>query len=209
MAKITKATIAALNAIATSGYVSQAVGEPLLKDKLIQVDTSKLNDKNEAAAVLTEAGKKALGSEAKAEASTPATQFAIITNAVPPASKRGNHLGGGAPAKYPFASMEVGNSFFVPVSADLPDPVKTLGSTVSNANAKYAKPTGETKQVERTKRGEGNKAVLDANGNKVRETVTVEVKKQERKFIIRGVEKGKTYGGWVADADGALISREI
>lgn len=209
MAKISAATIAALNAIAASGRVTQSVGEPLLKAKLIQVNTSDVNEAGEAAAVLTDAGKKAIGADAnKAEASA-ASQFAIITNATPPASKRGNHLGGGAPAKYPFASMEVGASFFVPVSADLPDPVKTLGSTVSNANAKYAKPTGETQQVVRTKRGEGNKAVLDEHGNKVRETVTVEVKKQERKFIIRGVEAGKEYGEWTAPANGALISREV
>ena len=210
MAKISKVNIEALKAVASSGYVSQEVGTPLLKAQLIQVDTTKLNDKGEAAAILTDAGKAAVGSEASSNEAPAASSFAIITNAVPPASKRGNHLGGGAPAKYPFADMLTGGSFFVPNSTvkggDAP---KALGSTVSNANAKYAVKTGETKEVMRTKRGEGNKAVLDADGKKVREKVTIEVKKQERKFIVRPVEAGKAYGGWTAPADGALVSREI
>lgn len=211
MAKVSKANIEALKAVASSGYVSQEVGTPLLKAQLIQVDTNKLNDKGEAAAILTDAGKAAVGGDVGNSNETPTVSaFEIITNAVPPASKRGNHLGGGAPAKYPFADMLTGGSFFVPNSAVKGgDSPKALGSTVSNANAKYAVKTGETKEVMRTKRGEGNKAVLDEAGKKVREKVTIEVKKQERKFIVRPVEAGKTYGGWTAPADGALVSREI
>lgn len=209
MAKITKATITTLKTVAKSGYVTRAVGEPLLNAGLILVDTNVINPANadEAKATLTDAGNAAIGSGA-APAAT-ASAFAIITNAIPPESKRGNHFGRGASTKYPFADMPVGGSFFVPVSAELPDPLKTLGSTVSNANAKYAEKTGEVKQVVRTKRGEKNRAVLDADGKKVKETVSVEVTKPTRKFIIRSVVKDTEYGGWNAPADGVLIARTI
>ncbi len=134
-----------------------------------------------------------------------AENFTIITNAVLPPSKRGN-TGGGAPVKYPFDKLEVGASFFVPVSEKLPDPVKTLGSTVSSANMRYASETGETKEVTRAKR-DGRKAALDSNGQKIMETKQVPVYKFARKFSIRGVEAGQAYGGWTAPAKGALIAR--
>ncbi len=131
--------------------------------------------------------------------------FDIITGAIPPPSKRGN-TGGGAPVKYPFDKLEIGASFFVPISAKLPNPVKTLGSTVSSANMRYAEDTGQTKQVERAKR-DGKKAALDTNGNKIMETKTVPVYKFSRKFSIRPVDAGVVYGGWTAPAKGALITR--
>ena len=97
----------------------------------------------------------------------------------------------------------------IPVSDKHKDPVKTLGSTVSSANMRFAEPTGETKQVNRTKRGPGNKAVKDQNGENVRETKTVDVYKPTRKFNIRPVEAGVSYGQWVAPANGALIARTM
>jgi hypothetical protein len=157
---------------------------------------------------INEAGSAYLASAAAPvaqAASNGADNFAIITNAVLPPSKRGN-TGGGAPVKYPFDKLEIGASFFVAVSEKLPDPVKTLGSTVSSANMRYAHETGETKEVTRAKR-DGRKAALDSNGQKIMETKQVPVYKFDRKFSIRGVEAGKTYGGWTAPANGALIAR--
>lgn len=156
---------------------------------------------------ISEAGKAYLNGGAAVAASPEGTTetFELITNAIPPASKRGN-TGGGAPVKYPFDKMELGSSFFVGVSTKLPNPVKTLGSTVSSANMRYATETGQTKQVERAKR-DGKKAALDANGAKIMETKTVPIYKFERKFSIRPVKAGIVYGGWTAPADGALITR--
>ena len=134
-------------------------------------------------------------------------EFAIIAGAALPPSKRGSGLGGGAPVKYPFDTLEVGASFFVPVSAKLENPVKTLGSTVSSANMRYAVETGPTKIVSRAKRGKGNKLELDDQGHKIMETKTVPVYNFTRKFEIRGVEAGKVYGDWTAPTDGALIQR--
>lgn len=158
---------------------------------------------------ITELGTAYLNAEAApanvAAAETTAETFGIISGVTLPPSKRGN-TGGGAPIKYPFDKLEVGQSFFVPKSAKLPNPVKTLGSTVSSAIMRYATDTGETKQVTRAKR-EGKKAALDANGEKIMETVTRSVYKFERKFTIRGVEKGVSYGSWTAPEDGAIIAR--
>lgn len=158
---------------------------------------------------ITELGTAYLNAEAApanvAAAETTAETFGIISGVTLPPSKRGN-TGGGAPIKYPFDKLEVGQSFFVPKSAKLPNPVKTLGSTVSSAIMRYATDTGETKQVTRAKR-EGKKAALDANGEKIMETVTRPVYKFERKFTIRGVEKGVSYGSWTAPEDGAIIAR--
>lgn len=135
-----------------------------------------------------------------------AAGFAIITDAVLPPSKRGSGLHGGAPKKYPFDDLPVGGSFFVAVSAKLPDPVKTLGSTVSSANMRFADKVGE-KTVTRAKRGKGNKLELDAAGNKIMETKQVPEYKLTRKFEIRGVTAGTKYGTWEAPANGALIGR--
>lgn len=133
------------------------------------------------------------------------SNFEVITDAVLPPIKRGGG-GGGAPTKYPFDNLQVGNSFFVPATAKLPNPLKTLGSTVSSANHRFATVVGE-KEVERSKRGERNKLVLDANGHKIMEVKTVPVYQFTRKFTIRGVKAGVKYGNWTAPADGALIAR--
>jgi hypothetical protein len=45
--------------------------------------------------------------------------------------------GGDRSQLYPFDEMEVGDSFFVPVSETMPNPGKTLASTVSSATRRY------------------------------------------------------------------------
>lgn len=208
MAKLNKTVIAALKKIQETGRATQEVGKPLLDMGLIEVNTNDVVD-GAAAARLTAAGLEGLGGKKPEAAAASASQFALINNAELPPSKRGFGRQAGT-SKYPFANMEVGNSFFVS-NADVEggDAVKKLTSTVSNMNNKYRTPTGEKETKERTKRGEGNKAVLDAEGNKVKETVTVDKYKQERKFNIRPVKAGVQYGGWTAPADGALIGRVL
>lgn len=207
-----------LSAIAAApggfAYVSQADALPFLPPAsdpaLIEVNTAMLDpsDPGKAAARLSEAGKAMLNGAANPAVETPTPTFDIITNAVLPPSKRGNR-GGGAKTIYPFDAMEVGSSFFVPVSAKHKDPLKQLGSTVSSANHKYAVKTGEQKVVERTKRGLKNKALLNPDGTKIKESVTIDVLKQTRHFTIRKVESGKPYGEWIAPSDGVLIARTM
>ena len=192
MAKLNKTVIAALKKINETGRATQAVGEPLLKQGLIEVDTNDVNEEG-AKARLTAAGLEGIGEKAVATTST----YALIANAVLPESKRGFGRKEGE-SKYPFATMDVGISFFVP-NADAPkgDALKSMTSAVSNANAKYREETGEKRTVTRKVK----------NGGGATETVELPVYKQLRKFSIRGVKAGTAYGGWTAPADGALIAR--
>ncbi len=193
-------------------YISREQATPFIPPAsdpgLIEVNPNMLDpsDPQKAAARLSEAGKALLNGGSSASEPEAASSYDIITNATLPLSKRGNR-GGGAKAVYPFDSLEVGASFFVPVSAKHKDPLKQLGSTVSSANHKYAVKTGQTKTVERTKRGPKNKALLNPDGSKIKESVTIDVLEQTRHFSIRKVDSGVAYGGWTAPSDGVLIAR--
>lgn len=142
--------------------------------------------------------------------------YEIITGAVlPEAKRRGNQSGSGAPTKYPFEKMEVGASFFSANSEHSKgDAVKALGSTVSSQNRKYAVEVkddagnAKTKTVTRAVRDKKtHKAVLNADGSKQTETVTLPVLDYNRKFTIRPVKANEKYGNWTAPADGALVAR--
>lgn len=202
--EINKSLLAGI-AAGTVTHISKEDGMPLLQHSpaLVEVNTEMLDGAGNAAVRLTDAGKLMINGGGSVAKTSP---YAVISGAQLPTSKRGGR-GGGAPVQYPFDSLEIGQSFFVPVSEKHPDPVKTLGSTVSSANMRYAQDTGEKRTVTRTKRGEKNRAVLDAQGNKVKETVTIPVYKYTRRFSIRPVEAGKAYGDWIAPANGALIAR--
>lgn len=211
MAKLNKTVIMALTEIHNTGRVTQEVGKPLLEMGLIEVNTNDVDGNGAAAARLTQKGIEGMGKNTnKNKAPTAsASSFALINNAKLPESKRGFGRKAGE-SKYPFAQMEVGQSFFV-ANSDVEggDALKKLTSTVSNMNNKYRTETGDTETKTRTKRGKGNKAVTDEAGDKVKETVTVPVYKQDRKFNIRGVKAGVEYGEWKAPADGALIGRVL
>lgn len=174
---------------------------------LIEVDFNSPNPENkrEIACRVTAEGAALINVQFN-ERKNPMTSFEIMSGVELPASKRGGR-GGGAPSKYPFDQLEVGQSFFVAVTSTMPDPVKKLGSTVSSANHRYAKETGEVKTIERSKRGAKNRLILDANGHKIMEQKEVPVLEFTRKFTIRPVNSGVRYGNWVAPANGAVIAR--
>lgn len=206
--KLNKTVISVLKEIEKTGRVTADAGKPLLDMGLIEVNTNDVDASGAAAARLTQKGIEGMGGK-KAEAVVSTSQFALIDNAKLPESKRGFGRVAGS-SKYPFANMQLGQSFFVSnVDVEGGDAVKKLTSTVSNMNNKYRTETGETESKTRTKRGEGNKAVIGEDGKKVKETVTVPVYKQDRKFNIRAVKSGVAYGDWTAPADGALIARVL
>lgn len=198
-------------------YVGQVVGQPMLAHSppLIEINTSVVNpnDGTEVLCRATTAAADYLKAAPADQAAKP--KYAIITNAELPApKKRGNTAGSGAPTKYPFAELEVNASFFSANSEHKnKDAVKALGSTVSAQNDKYSEQivkdgVPQTKTVTRAVRDkQTKKAKLNSDGSKVTETVELPVKKYNRKFTIRPVEKGKTYGGWTAPESGALIAR--
>ncbi len=201
--------IVAATASGNHYFVSQDEGKPLLghNPPLIVVNFDMMQGEK-AASKATEAGIAMVNGNAAAPAAATVvgSAFSIMKGVELPASRRGAGLHGGAPKKYPFEGMDVGDSFFVPVSEDTPNPLKTLGSTVSSANMRYAEETGEMREVNRVKRGKDRKAVVE-NGEKVYETVTLPKYNFTRKFEIRGIEKGKVYGTWTAPESGALIAR--
>lgn len=177
---------------------------------LIEVNTSMINPEGKAAVRATQAAKMFLNGHQEPTTVPSESKYALITDAIlPPAKKRGNQSGSGAPTKYPFAEMPVGGSFFSANSEHSKgDAVKALGSTVSSQNRKYATETGELKTVNRAVRDkQTHKAVLNADGSKQMETVDLAVLEYHRKFTIRPVVKGEKYGSWVAPSDGALIGR--
>ncbi len=214
--KATEVNVAVLREIANApdgiGRVTQADGVPLSNAGLIEVNTSDIID-GKAAARATDAGKQYLQNvdnpqANKESAGKPMYGIQKIKINIPP-SQRGNKKGAGAPSQYNFADMDVGDWFFVPDSDKKGNAAKHLGSTVSQQNMHYRKDTGQKQEVERTKRGKGNKAELDAQGNKVKEKVTVPVYEPTRKYVVRVVKSGTDLGGWTAPADGAIVAREV
>jgi hypothetical protein len=176
---------------------------------LIEVNTKDIDDNGAAAARLTQKGIDGMPVNKNTNESPAAGVFALIAGVVLPESKRGFGRVAGT-SKYPFATMDVGMSFFVGNNeVEGGDAVKKLTSTVSNMNNKYRTDTGATETKTRTKRGDGNKAELDVEGNKVKETVTVAVYKADRKFTIRPAKAGEVYGQWTAPTDGAIIQRSL
>lgn len=201
--------IVANDAAGKPSYVS-ADAKPLADAGLIEVNLEVKNDKGEVMARSTDAGKAKAAEPAEAGKST--GNYQIMSGiTLPPAKRRGNTSGSGAPAKYPFAELPVGGVFFSGNSEHKKgDAVKALGSTVSAQNDKYSEPTGEMRTITRAVRDKvSKKAVLNADGSKQVETVELPVKKYNRKFTIRPVEAGYQSGGWTAPEAGALISRTV
>lgn len=110
------------------------------------------------------------------------TAFTIETGVPVPTIKRA----GAATSFYPFDGLEVGQSFFVPATEDMPNPGKSLASTVSSASKRYADETG-VRTITRKSRKTGEE-----------ETVEVPTYHYHRKFIVRTIkEDGKEVGARV------------
>lgn len=152
-----------------------------------------MTDGNKVAVRATKSGVAALEA-AQAEAATgPATEegtttmdntaseFAIDDGVAIPAIKRS----GAATSRYPFDALGVGQSFFVPATEDMPNPGKSLASTVSSASKRYATENG-TRTINRRNKETG-------------ELEPVEVPKYdyERKFMVRTVEENGVKGARV------------
>lgn len=120
----------------------------------------------------------------------------------------------GAGEKYPFDSLDMTNNrgFFVPATEKMPEPAKSLASTVSSAIARYTveakDETGsvimETVTVKDYQLGEDGKRVKDADGHWI---VTGERKERRAKTeatrqfrlvpVDADIEKGTPAGVWI------------
>jgi hypothetical protein len=115
--------------------------------------------------------------------------FQIFKNVTLPAIKRGGGIG---TETYPFATMEVHDAFFVPATADKPEPAKALASTVSSATRRFS--VQDTAQPTKTIKGK--------NGAADRQMPNM---KATKRFELRRLEDGKDFGA--PGVAGALISR--
>lgn len=202
MAKVDKKLLSTIVNATNAGshhYVSQAEGLPLVKNDppLIEVNPAQVDptDPTKIAARATEHGKALVGTGNH----TPSlATFEIMSGVELPPRKRGGG-GAGAPTIYPFDKLEVGQGFFVPATDKRPDPAKSLQSSVSAANDRYATETGETKQVSRAKRdpADKKKALKGADGKNIMETVTLPVKHYNRKFVIAPFTNNGVEGAFV------------
>lgn len=201
MAKITKAMIATVLAIAASetgfAMLTQAEGADVVGAGLATVDTSNV-DGDKAAVSLTDEGRK-VAAENGAGGNAPAVSnsgFEIDDAiAIPTNSARRSREGG-----YPFDKLEVGQSFHVAKSAENPDPVTRLQSSVSGARAKYSVETGETETVtvKEYQRGENGKGYAKgADGKRIVVSTKTETRpktKVTRDFTVKAVDASDPRG---------------
>lgn len=150
--KLTAANVALLativaamdNADAPFHFVTEAEAKNLLDNELIEVN-AEITDGDKVAARATEKGI----AEAGTSATEGNTETVTDTAATPAAAKPTFELEDGiakpegrAPrtsSLYPFEQMGVGQSFHVAATDEKPNPAKSLASTVSSANKRFAK----------------------------------------------------------------------
>lgn len=183
---VEKLSLAAVVNCGGVGYIFSFPDEhaELLAAGFVQVNADLKDENGAIATAATQAGidfvkAQEIGSSTKTEgveavtAPVQNTGFVIEDNIAIP---EGGRRGGGKPSAYPFDQLQVGQSFFVPATTERPDPAKTLNSTVSSANNRFAvvDPSGAMRPVTRGP----NKGT------------SVPVMQYTRKFVIKAVEGG-------------------
>lgn len=165
--------MAAIIAATNSGsfvYTSPEAHASALADGLVEVNPTMTNEAGELATRATAKGIESMNASqtpAAAAAPAPKPTFAI-EDGIELAPVTGRGRGG---ETYPFDQLKVGQSFFVPNSAEKPNVAKSLASTVSSATRRYAEEIpGQTR--------------IDRKGN------TVPAIKETRKFVVRAVDGG-------------------
>lgn len=147
---------------------------------------------------------------APAAAPAPKPVFKIRTGLVPPPKKVFGE-GRGREERYPFSTLNINEGFHVPKTDKAPDPARTLQSTVSSANARFAvekkNPDGsvmmENKVVSLGKRDERGELIKGADGKIIRERVT------ESRPVLEYTKRFTVYpvGADDPDGEGAVIMR--
>lgn len=162
-------------------WASEDYFKELLDKGFIEVNIALATDAGDVPARPTEAGIKLIKDNAVSDVIAPVAAFAIEDGVAIPEAKRGGGGGRKGPrgSKYPFATMENGQSFFVPATEEMPNPAKTLASTASTAKKAFGTVTG-TREI--TRKGE---------------TKTVDAYNYTRGFIVRAVEENGVRGARV------------
>jgi len=166
-------TLAQIVAAGAEGmFTPAAVHAPLVEAGMVEINTAVVDAAGNVATRATPKGIEAVNATLAAAAGAPAAptaakpSFSLDTDiAIPAVSGRGRTAN-----TYPFEAMEVGQSFFVPNSAERPNAAKSMASTVSSATARYAvEVPGET--------------VVNRKGK------TVPKVNEIRKFVVRAVDE--------------------
>lgn len=195
MTKVSKAQadklatiVAATNSDAGMCYMTEKSVQVLVDAGYVECNIA-MTDPNDAKKVAVRATQTGVAYEHDAPATTegtttmesPATAFAIEDDVKIPAIKRT----GSATSVYPFDALVVGQSFFVPATDEMPNPGKSLASTVSSASKRYATENG-TRTINRRNKKSGEM-----------EQVEVPAYDYERKFMVRSVEENGVKGARV------------
>lgn len=182
-------------------YTGKVDYDPLVALGYVEVNPTVINPADAAqfgtrataagiAAVATASGGSGVANSLAGAPATAGADIALDDGIAIPAIKRGAP-GGGAPSKWPFERMNVGQSFFVAVSADMTNPAKSLASTVASATEKYGfdvkdasgAPVMET--VMRLPKGADGKAVKGA----AKVPVSVVKRDYTKVFVVRSVDE--------------------
>lgn len=121
--------------------------------------------------------------------SVPSSDFVIDDDVAMPATGRKGRRGA---SKYPFDALQVGQSFHIPATPDMPNPAKELATGVSGANKRFAYNLPETEVRTFNRRIRLAKGVYKTDpetGAEIIETKTITGFKQgyNRHFVIRPV----------------------
>jgi hypothetical protein len=207
--------MAALAVIVNAGeagtYAPASEIEGLATAGLVEVN-AELNDGHGNMAVrATAAGIAKLAEGSTAPTTAPAsTAFAIgdVPDDILSAASEKRRAGRQGGEKYPFDALEVGKGFFVPATEKMPEPAKSLASTVSSATARYAveekdangNVVTEVVKVKTYATGEDGKRVKDAEGHFVVESEADETRakmQNTRVFKLVPSKPGAAPGAWV------------
>lgn len=187
---VSPADVATLKAIPVDGFthLTDAEGANLVQLGYVEVNPGMVQGDKKAAR-LTEAGKSFLSSlpaDAVTSTSTGASDAkfasAIVNDFEMPAARR---VGPKRSETYPFSKLELNQAFFIPATAEKPNPEKSFASSVISARARFATVTSETR--------------------KNRKGRDVPVLTFTRDFQIRRLEDGAPFG--MAGTPGAVVKR--
>ena len=212
--------LAALAVIVAAGengtYAPEHEISVLADNGLVEVNPEATNAEGHVAVRATAAG---IAKNAENQPAAPLavkSKFSIgtVPDVILEAAVNKKRVARGAGEKYPFDSLDMTNNrgFFVPATEKMPEPAKSLASTVSSAIARYTveakDETGsvimETVTVKDYQLGEDGKRVKDADGHWI---VTGERKERRAKTeatrqfrlvpVDADIEKGTPAGVWI------------
>lgn len=128
-------------------WAAEDFAQSLVDKGFASVDITNATDGGDVPYSPTEKGIKFIKDNGMSEVSVaPVTsaEFEVLSGIEIPVAKRGSAGGRKGPrgSKYPFATMENGQSFFVPATEDMPNPAKTLASTASTVAKGFATENG-------------------------------------------------------------------